>query len=403
MRKKLQIIFSSVFLLFISVIGVLTLFNNEYRSYTEGRELATFPEFSVNKILDKQYLDNLTAAFSDQLEFRGKFIKTYYLFNMQRYVGNVVKGKDNQLFAAPFVIKYEYRYLQRLERSARRINRVAARVTKNKKRKFIFLSIPRKDQVMTEYLPSTYIRSDDKYKKYMKFLKDRLSDDVILIDAMEVFEKHKGEADFYYKTDHHVNMRGAQLLYEEIMKIVKKDYPNIRVTDLDKDYEIGKVIINGSYNRQIGGSVNAGEEELLLKYKDNTLKYRRYDEDKKSDIPIFGDGNMYKVYMGGDMAKTLVKTNNKNAPNILFSGSSYTNILEAYSVASFKNVASVDYKQNHTGIGLRKYAREFDADYVVYVPGQSHNSFSIKNMRKHLGLRRKKRIIKVDAKNDGSK
>lgn len=255
MRKKLQIIFSSIFLLFISVIGVLTLFNNEYRSYTEGRELMTFPKFSVDRILDKEYLDDLTAAFSDQLEFRGKFIKTYYLFNMQRYVGNVVKGKDNQLFAAPFVIKYEYRYLQRLERSARRINRVAARVTKNKKRKFIFLSIPRKDQVMTEYLPSTYIRSDDKYKKYMKFLKDRLSDDVILIDAMEVFEKHKGEADFYYKTDHHVNMRGAQLLYEEIMKIVKKDYPNVKVTDLDKDYEIGKVIINGSYNRQIGGFV----------------------------------------------------------------------------------------------------------------------------------------------------
>ena len=388
MKKILQALFSLIFIGFITIIGFMTLFNNESLSYTEGRKLTTFPKFSAKKMLDKDYLDELTLAFSDQMEFRSSFIKTYYLFNMQKYMGNVAKGENNQLYAAPLVIKDKKVYKKNLNKSIERINKVAKKVTKNSNRKFIYLSIPRKDQVMTEYLPDNYIKSVTEYKKGMKYIKENLSDNIIVIDAMELFNEHKGEADFYYSTDHHVNMRGAQIVYEKLLEIVKKDYPNIKFTDIDRDYIISKTIINGSYNRQLGGSVNAGEEELYLEYKDKSLKYTRYEDGKVSDMPIFSDGNDYKVYMGGDMAETLVKTNNKNAPNILFSGSSYTNILEAFSIASFKDVASVDYKNNKTGKGLDEYAREVKADYVVFVPASSYNPFSATKIREHLGLKK---------------
>ena len=61
------------------------------------------------------------------------------------------------------------------------------------------------------------------------------------------------------------------------------------------------------------------------------------------------------------------------------------NILEALSVPSYRKIVSVDYRHNKTGKSINDYVMENNIDYVVFVPGQSTNAYSLKQLELHLG------------------
>ena len=103
-EKVVQITFCTFFILIISVMGILTLMNNNELSVKEGRKLTTFPKVTLNSVLSSSFYTELTNAFADQLAYREDLIKIYYLLNLQRYTGDVVKGEDNQLFLSPLII-----------------------------------------------------------------------------------------------------------------------------------------------------------------------------------------------------------------------------------------------------------------------------------------------------------
>ena len=50
--------------------------------------------------------------------------------------------------------------------------------------------------------------------------------------------------------------------------------------------------------------------------------------------------------MEGDYGFTLVDTKREDLPNIMFVGSSFTNILETLSIHDFNKMVSIDYRHN---------------------------------------------------------
>ena len=99
-EKTVQKIFIITFLTIITFFMITTLLNNEKVSDVERRKLNTFPKFKIENLVKKSYYDDLTSAFQDQLELRQYLIKGYFLFQFQRYYGDAVKGKNNQLYSA---------------------------------------------------------------------------------------------------------------------------------------------------------------------------------------------------------------------------------------------------------------------------------------------------------------
>ena len=81
--KKIKVIFNIIFILIIFIFMFITLTNNNEISTVEKRTLTTFPKFSIKTLLNGKYLENLTTAFSDQIAFRNKLIKGYYIFQFQ--------------------------------------------------------------------------------------------------------------------------------------------------------------------------------------------------------------------------------------------------------------------------------------------------------------------------------
>ena len=84
------------------------------------------------------------------------------------------------------------------------------------------------------------------------------------------------------------------------------------------------------------------------------------------------------------MAYTRIETN-KKGENIMFVGSSYTNILEALSVPSYNRMLSIDYRHNKTGKSINYYVDKYNIDYVVFIPGQSSNAYSLDKIKLYLG------------------
>lgn len=377
MEKIIKKVFIAVFLLIIGFFMIGTLTKNDRISTLERRNLATFPKFSIEKLLTKEYYTDLTEAFKDQLAFRNHLIKGYFLFNFQRYFGDAVIGSNKQLYSASTDI-YDENYYNSLRNATENVNQIANNINA----KFIYLSIPRKDAYMTKDLPKNYNSSLDIYKRQTKEVKSVLNEDIIFIDALEVFQ-NSNIYNCYYSNDHHINVKGAYLLYKEINR-----YTGTNSYDLEDTFKVKKTIVNGAYNRQLGQKVKSDEEELYLVPKIN-INYTRYENDKISKKKVYGKGNTYEdAFMEGDNAYTKIITNNNNYKRILFVGSSYTNILEALSVPSYKEVVSIDYRHNKTGKTIKDYVNENNIDYVVFVPSQSTNAFSINQIYIHLGLKK---------------
>lgn len=376
--KYIKIGFILIFMCFIAAFFVMTIDNESEISWLEKRELQTFPEFSVEKLTDEEYYSQLTTAFSDQLEYRDLLVKGYYLFQFQRYNGDVVIGENNELYSAYQRVD-EATYLSDLASAAGYVNSVSAEVN-DAGAEFIFLSIPRKDAVETKNLPDSYISSEDLYVKSIGVLKETLAENVALIDAYEIFKKDSSIR-YYYTTDHHITPRAAYVLYHEILGCTDvADY------DVENHYDIKKTIVKGSFNDQIGQSVKSKPEELSMVPHEET-DYIRYEDGEESKLKVFQSSNTYEnCYMEGDHAYTVIDTGRPNLPNIMYVGSSFTNIMEAITIRDFNLMVSIDYRDNDTGTSIAEYVRKHNIDYVIYVPSQSNDALGYWKMLEHLGL-----------------
>ena len=374
MRNKIKKVFVTMFIIILLFFMIMTLSNNNKYSAVERRKLTTFPKISITNFLSKNYYDTLTSAFSDQLALRKYLVKGYFLFNFQRYYGDAVKGSNNQLYSPSQTIPNNS-YYKNLEKIFEKVNSEASKINA----KFIFLSIPRKDAYMVEDLPKNYNSSLSIYQKQVNIAKQTLSSNITFIDAYEVF-KDNNIYNCYYSNDHHITPRCAYLLLNEINKNTDVD-----TYLLEDTFEIKQTVVNGAYNRQLGQTVKSNPEDLYVVPKID-INYTRYENNKISNKKIYGTGNSYEdAYMEGDMAYTKIVTNNKNNKKIMYVGSSYTNILEALSLPSYEVVSSIDYRHNKTGKSINDYVIENNIDYVVFIPAQSNNSFSISQIKLHLG------------------
>ncbi len=372
--NKIKKVFIFLFFIVLFFFMIITITNNKTYSSAERRKLSTFPKFSITKLFTAKYYDDLTSAFSDQLAFRKYLVKGYFLFNFQHYYGDAVIGKNKQLYG-PSQKELSNNYYNNLAKTTKEVNKIANETSA----KFIYLSIPRKDAYMTNELPKNYNSSLSIYQKQVSIVKENLDQNIIFIDAYDVF-KNSNIYNCYYSNDHHITPRCAYLLYNEINK-----YTNVSSYDLENEFNIKQTIVNGGYNRQLGQTVKSPLEDLYLVPKNN-INYTRYENNELSNKQVFGKGHSYEdAYMEGDMAYTVIKTDNINSKRIMFVGSSYTNILEALAVPSYNTIVGIDYRHNKENKSINDYVIENNIDYVVFVPAQSNNAFSISKIKLHLG------------------
>lgn len=382
--KYIKILFCAAVISFISLMGIFTITNNNEYSYYEARYLTLFPKPKLKDFLDSETYNLYTTAFSDQMFIKNIFVKIYHKLNFKRYYDEYVIGKEYQLFHSPLVIEDREEYLNSLKDVISiEMNTVAENVNKLGA-EFIFVSIPRKDVLMNEYVPFSYYDGTNDYLENVETIREVISDKVNFIDAYHLIKK-KSIPKSFFQTDHHLNIRGAYPIFEEIINIVNKSH-NIHINSLEDEYEILLTHFNGSYNRKTGNAIPTIPEELNMIAKNKNLVYERYDNGEISSKDIFGLNDNYgSAYMGNDYGETIVDTNLNEAPNILFVGTSFTNILESLSVYKFNKMVSIDYRHNETGKSIEDYVKEYDIDYVVFICSHSDDALKVSAIKQQLG------------------
>ena len=79
-----------------------------------------------------------------------------------------------------------------------------------------------------------------------------------------------------------------------------------------------------------------------------------------------GEDVTYSVYMGGDIAETVIQTDRPELPNALIFGDSFTNPVECLAYYSFNELRSVDLR-HYTAQSLSDYIAAYQPDVVLCV------------------------------------
>ena len=102
------------------------------------------------------------------------------------------------------------------------------------------------------------------------------------------------------------------------------------------------------------------------------MPYTRYDNGEQTDAPLFKlpstDTELvtYELYMGGDYAETIIKTDRPELPNALIYGDSFTDAAEPILYSSFNETRSLDLRY-YNAKTLREYIDEYKPDVVICI------------------------------------
>lgn len=232
-------------------------------SELENRGLAQLPDLTKDSVLSGEYFKEFEAYFTDQFFGRDQWVKFYTIWEMmmnKTFVNGYHVTKDNWIMAQPSnTVKKE-----ELNASAAALNALGTKL-QEKGTVLYYFPMPAKVFEMAELLPSYVPRG--KGVESTDYLVSNLNPD--LVNGVNVSKKLNKEVsfeekrDFYFKTDHHWNIKGAFFGFKTLIEEVSKTQPIKKELNVEDDYtfscEKGRELI-GSWNRNLHMLVNASDD-----------------------------------------------------------------------------------------------------------------------------------------------
>jgi alginate O-acetyltransferase complex protein AlgJ len=203
---------------------------------SEQRPLAEFPAVPQNRAELQAFFQGVDGWASDRMHYRQEFIT--WLNTARLALGwspmrSVVLGKDGWLFyngadswenedargSRQFTeeqLQHWKDYLLHRDREAREHGA-----------KFLFVMLPNKSTVYTEYWPDHYTRLSDN-TRLQQIVDVMKGTGVDVIDVRAAMQEGKKLGQLYLKADTHWNMLGANIAQFEIMKKLSESFPDIQ-------------------------------------------------------------------------------------------------------------------------------------------------------------------------------
>lgn len=374
-------ILAVVFILIIFPLGIYNFFKGD-REYSEieNRRLLERPHFSVTNIWNGEYFKDYESYIKDQFAFKDGITSSYVQLNFYGLKRNKVNGfylgkdgriyedKNRDLDETLIKVKKRNDYIRKISKEV-----------KSKGKEFYAIYVPTSSDYSANDLP-IYAKANMKKVLRLEDEINSLSKDVDYINIRDIFDKDttKGESTvnkFYFKTDNHWNINGAEKAYEYIVNKARRKFPVIEPPLRENEEFMVDTYFkfNGSYNRQLQFNIDSKDELKVFRPRKDLLK-ERITNYKPGTDPINKDqvesNYSYSAFMGGDMPRDIIKTGRRGVPSVLVVGNSFTNPLETLLYTSFNEMHSMDVREENMGeYDVAHYANQFGIDVVVYVIG----------------------------------
>ncbi len=374
MKRKAELFVTVCFLAFLAVGGAATALRQPQTiSFYENRVLAAFPEFSPQSAGDGSFIIKLERYADDHAALRDTLLKVQVCADLalRRPVVNGI------------VITPE-RLLPLLSPETVDQKQVAAQA------EAMADTLKRISDTVTEYggyycyvaVPCQYAYFEDDYPWYLENRSERsaLSAELLsralerrgvnFLDVRAAFEGMGHPDEYGSKVDNHYTMAGAFETYRLVMEKAAADtgleFPILGSEDVT--FETLPVDYLGSWERRLMGQVSREESAIILRpVKD--VPFTRTDNGALNAYGIY-DTELWpmthSLYMGGNIANTVIDTHRDELPSILIYGDSFTNAVECVAYLSFDEMHSLDLRHYHKK-SLEDYIREFRPEIVVCI------------------------------------
>ena len=378
MNKKSKIEFLNIFI-FLSLIYIFTIFNflapnNKTISDAENRTLAQKPVYSFDTLLSGKYFRGFEDFFTDHFFNREnlaqiskkitslKGIKREEEVFLVDFEGQNVGGietnesgekpkdtnaeastKGNLLILNDTVMELYKFNREKAKLYANMINTVSRKLGEDVK--VYSLLAP----IQIEFLTNEkYKDLSDSQLNAIKFVNDNFSDNIISVDAYTPIKEHIDEY-VYYRTDHHWTALGAYYGYMGFA-----DSAGLETVSLDS-YKSNEA---GDY---LGYISSVNPSETVNNNPDNVVYYippvktdmKVFYYDKETGEKNFYNGDVinkkyvfldqkYGIFLGGDFALGIIKTNAETDKEIMVIKDSYGNALVPFLTPHYSEIYVVD-------------------------------------------------------------
>lgn len=348
----------------------------EVSSYWENRMLAELPEFSAQSIGDGSYTAQFEEYLSDHAALRTTLLmsKTRIDLALGRPAVNGVVVTEHSLLP----------YLPYQTVDPARLDTLAAVMADNLKQisdtvveyggYFCYVAVPCQPVSLVGdypwYLNSQEQLNHGKAEALARAMNER---SVPFLDVEAALWETGGSAQYASLVDNHYSMEGAFETYRLIMEKVSGEtgleLPILSAEDLTLETLPNSYI--GSRERKLL-NMEQRDEQLSILIPQNGVPYTRSDNGERSrpfvyEIPPSdADEITYNLYMGGDIAQTVIDTGRDELPSILIYGDSFTNPVECIAYLSFDEMHSLDLRHYHE-MSLENYIRRFQPEVVVCI------------------------------------
>lgn len=193
------------------------------------------------------------------------------------------------------------------------------------------------------------------------------------LDVEAALAQAGGSKQYASRVDNHYTMAGAfetcRLILEKAAADTGLSFPILGADDFTVETLPNPYL--GSRERKLLG-LEERDEQLSILLPRDPVPFTRADNGTPVQpavyrLPAGGDEAVdYGLYMGGDIAHTVIDTGRNDLPSILIYGDSFTNPVECLAYLSFNETHSLDLRHYHD-MGLTDYIRQFQPDIVVCV------------------------------------
>ncbi len=372
----------------------------------ENRRLSKLPDFSFAAVTTPRFFEDMNQYFNDQIVFRNEMVSMYQkqqnsrlfnsmlfenmfrdktqhkpedgtLVNDSRIVSNLVLINGKWILPVPDNVVH----ISEIDAATARLNDAAAFAKAQNTETFFVFNPSRTISLM--HLYPAYLQTDA-YARSRDYFLSKLDKSINVVDIRREFATFTNAQleDLYLETDHHWNIKGAFIAYQETIRQISnksalfKGKPmslsDIRVTRLSD----GR--FDGSYNRQSNNAVDPAKADRTMIYEPKVpftfTHFEVINGDGSQTIRDFRDFYGYKsgqdpvsygTFFGGDRRKiTYENPKAGNQLHVLLLKDSFMNPLTPYLAQSFGKLTVYD-NRYYSEFSLKKILASEHYDILI--------------------------------------
>ena len=335
-------------------------------SENENRALAPLPVPSLSTVLDGRFMKSAGDYVGDHFPLRGFFItlntEEQLLLGKRDLAGDyasvpadggVYFGKNGHL----------YEVLLPDKTGTFRDNADGlAEFAKKSGVSLTILPVPSGSQEQPENLPLSAPNHDQRQE--FDELKQAVGRSAQVVDLFSQLSLRETGQDYYFKTDHHWNARGAYVGYAALASAM--GFPCVPQSGFDF-----RTVPQPFYGTLYSKAVSVGQEAdtLTLPYAKNapalTQRVGREEHDGIYWDEYLTKKDKYSVYLGGNPAVTVVLNPAAKGGKLLLLKDSYANAMVPYLAENFSEIHLIDLR--YYSLDIYKYIQQNGIDRAAAV------------------------------------